>query len=285
MTYRIGVIGDLHAHFDEVDVAHFSDSDYDLLIFIGDLGGGSRESTLRVARTMAKLRKPALVMPGNNDTVDIDELAAELAHRSGMRRLGAIGRGEAASADDAMVRLCGFSSHRIVAAGREVTLIAGRPHSMGGAELSFADYMQQTYDVDSMSTSSARLRALVETTETRDVVFFSHNGPTGLGAEPEDMWGCDFKPGGGDWGDPDLAHAVDHARQRGHRVLAVVGGHMHLKTKSGEQRPWLKELDGVSYVNSARVPRIFSDSGDVWRHHISLVFDGDTVEIAEQLMR
>ncbi len=107
---RIGVIGDLHTHWDDIDVAQFNTTDYDLLFFTGDLGGGSVDSSLRVARTISRLNVETLVMPGNNDTGDIHQLAAELSHRSGLKRLTGIrqGAGEAINS----IRLCGYSSHR-----------------------------------------------------------------------------------------------------------------------------------------------------------------------------
>ena len=86
-TFRFAIIGDLHTHWDEVDLAQFSRSDYDLLYFTGDLGGSGVDSSLRMARSMAGLRQPTLVMPGNHDTVDINELAAELAHQNGLNQL------------------------------------------------------------------------------------------------------------------------------------------------------------------------------------------------------
>ena len=264
---RIGIIGDLHTHWDDLDVALFDASHYDLLVFIGDLGGGSADSSLRIARIMSRLTKPALVMPGNNDTGDIASLAAELTHRGGLRRLGAI-RNE--SSWPAAVRLCGYSSHRLVQDGIDVTLIAARPHSMGGPDLSFADYMASSYDIPTMQASARRLRALVDAAPSRDLVFVGHNGPTGLGGAAEDMWGCDFRPGGGDWGDPDLAGAVGHAQASGRRVLAVIAGHMHLRTKGGIERAWRKERDGVLYVNAARVPRIIHARDQVRRHHVAV---------------
>ena len=85
----MGIVGDLHAHWDAVDVEQFDDTVYDLLYFPGDLGNGSRESSLRMAREMSRLRKPALVMPGNNDVGDIAALAAELSYRKGLSWLAA----------------------------------------------------------------------------------------------------------------------------------------------------------------------------------------------------
>jgi uncharacterized protein (TIGR04168 family) len=281
---RIGVIGDLHTHWDDVDVAQFGRSDYDLLLFTGDLGGGTRESCLRAAKTMSRLSKRAFVMPGNNDTGDIAELSAELAYRSGIKSLFAVRRGmpdSTGGVETAPIRLCGYSNHRLTEGAVDVTLIAGRPHSMGGRELSFPDHMESTYGVDDIAASTARLLELVDRAETENIVFLSHNGPTGLGDAPHDMWGCDFKPGGGDWGDPDLAAAIDYAIESGKRVLAVIAGHMHLHTKCGNERPWRAERDGIVYINAARVPRIFARNADVVRHHVALTVTAEGVEVEE----
>ena len=99
------------------------------------------------------------------------------------------------------------------------------------------------------------------------------------------MWGCDFKTGAGDWGDPDLAEAVDYARAKGHRVLAVVAGHMHLRTKGGGERPWKQTLDSVDYVNVARVPRIFSTTDGAARHHVCLTVTESGTDFEELVLR
>ena len=280
---RLGVIGDLHTHWDDIDVAQLNGSAYDLLFFTGDLGGGTPQSSLRIARDLSRLTKPTLVMPGNNDTVDIDALAAELTHRTGMAKLSAMKQGES-SAAGGQAQLCGYSVHATPVPELDLTLVAARPHSMGGPELSFPDYMRTTYGIASMQDSTDRLVSLVDAAQTSRLIFLAHNGPTGLGAEPEDMWGCDFKPGGGDWGDPDLTTAIDYARQQQREVLAVVGGHMHLRTKSGALRPWQAQRDATLYVNAARVPRIFSGKDDVYRHHVALSVDAAGVTAEEVVL-
>jgi uncharacterized protein (TIGR04168 family) len=267
-TFRLAVIGDLHTHWDEVDLAHFAGSDYDLLYFTGDLGGGTADSSLRVARSMAALRRPTLVMPGNNDTGDINALAAELAHQNGLNQLMSIATAAKGASDPIM--LCGYSHHLIHAGELDISLIAGRPHSMGGPNLSFPEYMADTYQIDSLETSRQKLFEIVEQADAEHLIFLAHNGPFGLGEQPHDMWGCDFKGDGGDWGDPDLAEAIAHARRLGKTVLAVVAGHMHLRTRQGCERPWKMDIDGILYINAARVPRIFSGEDDVYRHHVSV---------------
>jgi uncharacterized protein (TIGR04168 family) len=279
---RFGIVGDLHTHWDDVDVRQFAASDYDLLFFAGDLGGGAADSTLRVARSVARLRQPTLVMPGNNDTVDIEQLAAELALQGGVSRILAITRAATASASD--IRLCGYSLHELRSPTVSVDIIAGRPHSMGGPTLSFPDYMAATYDIHSLADSATRMRALVDASESQDLIFVAHNGPTGLGAQPDSIWGCDFKPGGGDWGDPDLEEVIAYARSRGKRVLAVVAGHMHLRTKQGSERPWELKSDGILYINSARVPRIFSAADGARRHHLSMQISAEGIVVNEVLL-
>ncbi|MEH6516051.1 MAG: metallophosphoesterase [Halioglobus sp.] len=282
-SFRLGIIGDLHTHWDSVDVAQFANLDYDLLFFTGDLGGGTQDSSLRVARGISGLRQPTLVMPGNNDTGDIDQLAAELAHQSGVNQLMSIARNEDQTTSG--ITLCGYSLHPVRCADMDIDIIAARPHSMGGPDLSFPEYMQQTYGVLSMADSIARLRQLVDQAQSGRLVFLGHNGPLGMGEQPDDMWGCDFRnPPGGDWGDPDLAAAIEYAVQSGKQVLAVIAGHMHLRTKQGSERPWLIERNGITHINASRVPRIFSGKDDVYRHHVALTIGANSIEAEEILL-
>jgi uncharacterized protein (TIGR04168 family) len=278
---RIGVIGDLHTHWDDIDVVQFNRSSYDLLVFIGDLGGGTSGSSLRIARSISRLKKETLVIPGNNDVCDMAELAAELVHRSGLRHLDALRTG---AEHRAPVRLCGYSAHRLTRGSMDVTLIVGRPHSLGGSELSFPDHMASNYGVETLEASTERLRALVDEVETEAVIFFSHNGPTGLGDRPSDMWGCDFRPGGGDWGDPDLEYAIDRALERGKRVLAVVAGHMHRRTRQGAERDWITERQETLFVNAARVPRILAVEDEIHRHHVAITVRTEGISIEEVLL-
>ena len=280
--FRLAIVGDLHTHWDHIDLMQFARSNYDLLYFTGDLGGGTPDSTLRVARSLAQLQQPALVMPGNNDTLDINELAAELTHQNGLNQLMAITN--AAEVPSNPIELCGYSHHHIRTPDMNIGLIAARPHSMGGNLLSFPEYMGATYGIDSLEQSAERMIELVDSTDTENLIFLAHNGPVGLGENAHDMWGCDFKEDGGDWGDPDLSEAINHARSIGKRVLAVIGGHMHLRTKQGNNRPWSASVDDTLYINAARVPRIFAVEDDVHRHHIVMTIGKNGIEVEEKLV-
>jgi len=280
-VFRLAVVGDLHTHWDAADLRQFAIADYDLLFFTGDLGGGTQESSLRVARSMAQLSTPALVMPGNNDTDSIIRLEAELAHQRGIGLLSAIAGNR--ERRNQSIALCGYSEHRLIIGQREISLIAGRPHSMGGPELSFPEFMSENYGVDNLTQSTERIKSLVDSA-AQQLIFISHNGPKGLGDRENDMWGCDFKDNGGDWGDPDLALALDYAKESGKQVLAVIAGHMHLRTKQGEERAWQREVDEKLYINAARVPRIFSDKSNVYRHHVAVTIDEYDLSVEEVLV-
>ncbi|MEM1153673.1 MAG: metallophosphoesterase [Pseudomonadota bacterium] len=279
-SFRIGVVGDLHSHFDEIDVHQLNEQHYDLIFFTGDLGGGAQGSSLHMARIMSDLDGPVLVMPGNNDTIDITELGAELMHRHGLHMIRAIATHHE---EPGAIALCGYSHHPIAIGGRHVSLIAARPHSMGGPSLTFADHLAHTYSIHSLVESVSRLKSLIDEAN-EEIIFLAHNGPYGLGSEPGDIWGCDFKAGAGDWGDTDLTEAIDYALSLDKRVLAVVAGHMHLMTKQKVERPWRVESNGIDYINAARVPRIFNREDGVYRHHVCMTLTQDQLEIEEILL-
>lgn len=268
----IALVGDLHSAWEPEDIGHFNRSDYEIVLFTGDLGRSRSQDGRRIARSVSHLKQQVLVMPGNNDVDEFPHIKAELTYR----------RARAALLDDeeeaarvqpqqGSARLCGYSVHPLDLNGLELTLIAARPFSMGGPELAFSQALERSFGVGSMAASIERLRALVDRAPTRDLLFLAHNGPTGLGGQPEDLWGRDFHPDTGDWGDPDLRAAVDYAREKQHRVLAVVAGHMHWELRDREhQRRWQLQRDGVLYVNASRVPRVFSAGASSLRQHIRL---------------
>jgi hypothetical protein len=67
-------------------------------------------------------------------------------------------------------------------------------------------------------------------------------------------------------------------------VLAVIGGHMHRRTKCGNERPWQLQRDGTLFLNPARVPRIYSQDDDIHRHHVSITLTPEAIEVAEILV-
>ncbi len=280
---RIAVIGDVHLAWTDADVAYFDGSDYDAILFVGDLPDLNHGRAYEVAARIATLRKPVYLIPGNHDAVTLRQLLAEL---SGQRILCELtARGHGARADKLRsslhgATLCGYSHHHLT---DDIGLIAARPHAMG-ATFTFAPYLERIHGVHSMEESAERLCALVEASPCSRLIFLAHNGPTSLGDAKTDIWGCDFRRSGGDWGDPDLRRAIDFARGTGRQVLAVVAGHMHRLTKQKKNRTWHVVEDGTHYVNAAQVPRIFKHQ-DAWvRHHVSLTIDSSGCEVEDRLV-
>jgi uncharacterized protein (TIGR04168 family) len=280
---RIGVIGDVHLAWDDRDVALLDGAGYDLLLFVGDLAGYGAEGAVRVSRSIAQLRTPSLVMPGNHDAVTTMQLGAEVLSASeAMRDMLSIGMASrVARLRKALGRvpLCGFSLHRFEPG---LTILAARPHSIGGPRLAFRRYLARRFGVRTLADSAARLRGLFdEIAPTERVIVLAHCGPIGLGATRDAIYGNDFRPGAGDWGDPDLAAALAHATATGKSVLAVVAGHMHHKLRGGGDRTWHVEREGVQHVNAARVPRRRRNAGASERHHVRLTLEGAKVGVEQ----
>ena len=213
-------------------------------------------------------------MPGNNDAHHLPQIAAEFTLPRGISGFLA-----AASGDHAVVRMCGYSAHQVGTGVDALTVLAGRPCAMGGDEFSFAEQIARVHGVSDMQQSRERLRELVDQAQS-PLLILAHNGPTGLGEKSNDMFGRDFHPDAGDWGDSDTRDLIDYALSTGNTVRAVVAGHMHQATHDGG-RPWMLEKNGVLYINAARVPRIFATKVCQVRYHIALDIDGDNVTATE----
>lgn len=284
---RLGVVGDVHLDFDEVDAEQLDAAGYDAILFVGDLAAYSHRGGLQVARAIAGLKTRALVIAGNHDAAHVGQMAAEVFEAEALIGLMNVGqRGRVDDLERALepAELVGYSRHRIEVEGHAIDVVVGRPHSAGGPRLAFRPHLRERYDVDDLEDSVRRMTALVDESDADALLFLSHNGPAGLGGKRDDIWGCDFRDEEGDFGDLDLERAIDHALRRGKRVRAVVAGHMHHELRGGGHRRWLLERDGVLYVNAARVPRIFERGGRTLRHHVALSIEPDRVRAREVLL-
>jgi uncharacterized protein (TIGR04168 family) len=284
----VAVIGDLHSAWEVEDIGYFQRGAYPIVLVTGDLGHSGSQDGRRIARSLAQLRPQVLVMPGNNDAADYPYIRAELTYRRARADLllDAVAEGHSLPPSTASAQLCGYSLHSLELHGFAFSMVAGRPFSMGGPDMAFAQALARLHQVQSLRDSTERLCALVDAATTEHLVFFAHNGPSGLGALADDIWGRDFHPDAGDWGDSDLRVAIDYATQRGRKVLAVVAGHMHW-TVSGQsqlQRRWQLQRDGILYVNAARVPRVFSHGQQSLRHHIHLQLSPSGASAEERLI-
>ena len=280
---KIAVIGDIHLLFSEADATYFNGSDHDLLLFVGDIYNYSPRRGLEVAAELARLDKPALLIPGNHDAAHPTQLAAELTGRSSLIKITGWGHAKRVKQLESIVggvNLTGFAVHEL---GEDLSLVAARPHSMGGQQVAFAPYLQSAYGISDMSESAQRLRELVDQCKGQRLIFLAHNGPVGLGDRRHDIWGCDFRKEEGDHGDEDLREAIEYATAQGKRVISVIAGHMHHRLRGGGTRSWSIRRDGILHINAARVPRIFREKGATYHHHIDLHVKADSVEAVEVL--
>ncbi|MBC7172371.1 MAG: metallophosphoesterase family protein [Polyangiaceae bacterium] len=281
---RIAVVGDIHLAFDEREVRALDAAGYDLLLFVGDLAGYRVGGGLEVARTIAKVRTRALVIPGNHDAVTGAQLASEIfSAPEAVRDALSIGmeeRVDALARALAPVPLVGYALHRIDELG--LTVLSARPHSIGGPRIAFRRYLDARFGVGSIEASAARLSSLFDQVPTGErILVLAHNGPRGLGAKRSDLFGCDFRPEEGDFGDGDLEAALAHAGRTGKSVVAVIAGHMHHRLRGGGQRRWLETRDGITFVNAAATPRRRSgESGDEG-HHVRVVLEPGGVRVEE----
>lgn len=279
---RFGILGDVHTLFREEDVEVLDARGYDAILAVGDLASLKPNSDIDTARRMARLKTPTYLHPGNHDGVTPPQLLAEVIGSDVLSRWFGLGQKERVGRLRAAIEphvLTGYSLHPI--AEGAVDLVAGRPHSFGGRRLSCVDYLSDSFGVDSMEASTAKLKSLLAETSAPDVLVMGHNGPFGLGTEPTDIWGCDFKPEKIDFGDPDLSAALANSPARG-RVRAVVAGHMHHRVKGKRGfRSWSETRDGILYVNAASVPRI-EGKEQPRGHHVRLTLEPGRVQ-AEQV--
>jgi uncharacterized protein (TIGR04168 family) len=284
MEFKIAIIGDIHGSWSLRDVRDFNRSDYDMLLFVGDLPSKlGLPSEYKIASLLGELKKPAFLMPGNHDGTSLFQLVCEVLH------IPYPFPGEAESQFKNMNRLkqclgsvavVGYSHHTLFKP-LDLGLISARPHSMGGG-LNFKTYLSKHFGVASMDESSALLRDLVDSSPHRRLIILAHNGPFGLGESSTAPFSADFGRGKGDWGDRDLRDAVEYAKTSGKAVLAVIAGHMHHLTNLKTLRTWKVVRDDTVYINAAKCPRIYNTSEGRFRHHIRLVIDENGCNITEE---
>lgn len=288
---KIALIGDIHSFWTPWD-NDFLAQNYDVALFVGDLPGRLHQNTLTIATQLAQLTIPAFLVYGNHDAVTIPQLFAEIFAWPKLSHLWARGQKKRVKQLEialGKVRACAYERHSLPWNKDTIDLICGRPHAMGGGRLSFEPYMKEC-GIANLHQAVGRYKELIDTADHAELIFLSHNGPSGLGASSTDIWGNDFQKGAGDFGDSDLAEAVDYARSQGKHVLAVVAGHMHhhVRQRSLQDGQRIKALraEGTLYVNAARVPRIYQEAGQTIHYFQELVANSQgAIEANEVLWR
>lgn len=236
---NLTVIGDLHRWWRPADAAFLELTRPDLSLFVGDLG----DEDVEMVRNIMGLPVPKVVLLGNHDAWQsfgrrtCTEKLTESLHILGEDHLA-------------------YAVREVPAAG--ISIVGARPFSWGGQSLRSPELYDEIYGVHTMRQSAAAIFDAARNAHHRDIVILAHNGPLGLGDQPQDIFGKDFGKPGGDWGDRDLALAIQRMEGIGLRVRAVIAGHMHhrLAYPRGAERTRFVRRGDTLFINAAYVPRV-----------------------------
>ncbi len=250
---RLAIAGDLHGDWTCHDEQLLEQLRPDALLFVGDLSDGD----LRLVKAITRLKLPCAVILGNHDR-GRDRSGERLRQQISM--LGDL---------DCSWKLRNWSTP-------EVAIVGARPCSSGGG-YQLSEAVQSVFGPVTEQQSVDRIvQAASDAPDDWPLVLLAHSGPTGLGSDASSICGRDWKHPHIDWGDRDLAIAVETLRRRRAADL-VVFGHMHhsLRGGKGERMTFHRDRYGTAYVNAACVPRSGSDeAGQTLIHFTWVEFEG-----------
>lgn len=239
-------MGDVHRWWRPADATFLERTRPDLSLFVGDLG----DEDVEIVRLIAGLPVPKVVILGNHDAwQSFGRRTSTAKLRECLHLLG----------DDHLA----YAVREVPTAG--ISIVGARPFSWGGPSLRSPELYDEVYGIHTMRQSAAAIVDAARNAQHRDIVILAHNGPLGLGAETHAMFGKDFGKPGGDWGDRDLALAIQRIEGSGLRVRAVIAGHMHhrLVHPRGAERIRFARRGDTLFLNAAFVPRVHkAENGD-----------------------
>jgi len=267
---KIAVVGDVHNSWDADDALALKHLGVDLVLFVGDFGNESVE----VVRAIAGINMPKAAIFGNHD--------AWYSASDWGRKQCPYNRQKEDWVQD-QVELLGITEvgyGKLDFPALDLTVVGSRPFSWGGEVWKNARFYQERYGVTNFEESTARIVAAASNATSNNLIFLGHNGPTGLGAHPEDPCGKDWNPIGGDYGDPDLAVAIDQVRKLGKTIPLVTFGHMHHRLRHTQKRLRTQlaiDSQTTVYLNAASVPRIVQTQTGHYRNFSLVSLQAGTV--------
>ncbi|XP_027919877.1 uncharacterized protein LOC114178265 [Vigna unguiculata] len=244
-SIRIAVVGDVHDCWNfEQDSKALEFLQPDLVLFTGDFG----DENLEVVQSVANVEFAKAVILGNHDAWFTRQFSRSQEKDKVQLQLECLGEEHVAyrRSDFPLIK---------------VSVVGGRPFSCGGKSLSQKKLLSARYGVKDMDESAKRIqKAALGTPDDHFLILLAHNGPTGLGSDLNDICGKDWDFGGnGDYGDPDLAHAISLLKKDDQvSIPLVVFGHMHkeLAYGNGFRKMIVVGADNTIYLNGAIVPRV-----------------------------
>lgn len=245
----IAVIGDVHDRWELEDNLALQHLGIDLALFVGDFGNESVD----IIRLIANLPLPKAVILGNHDAwytaSDWGRKKAPYNHDQ----------------EDRVQQQLDLLGSTHVGYGRldfpqyNLSVVGARPFSWGGSQWKNHKFYRDRYKISNFEESTSRIVTAAKNSRYERLIFVGHNGPFGLGAQPEDTCGKDWQPLGGDHGDPDFAAAIAQTLSLGKSISLVTFGHMHHRLRHRQDRLRTRvnnDAGGIVYLNAAAVPRI-----------------------------
>lgn len=274
----IAIAGDIHQQWDDNDVAVLQALQVDLVLFVGDFGN----EDLAVVRQIAALPLAKAVICGNHDAW---YTATPWGRRKRPYNPALEDRVQAQLEVLGPVHV-GYGHLDFPHLG--LSVVGARPFSWGGSQWRNRTFYRERYGVSSFEDSTAKIIAAAQQATQPHLIFIGHNGPTGLGEQPEDICGKDWKPIGGDYGDPDFAAAIaqlhPQLEARGQSIPLIAFGHMHHRLRHRKDRlrtaAVVRRPDHRLYLNAARCPRMIETEAGVVRNFSLVTLIGGAIATA-----
>lgn len=266
----IAVVGDVHDQWETADNDALEGLKVDLVLFVGDFGNES----VPVVRKISRLSVPKAVIMGNHD--------AWYTASGWGRKKCPYDRSKEDWLQDQLDILgdihVGYS--KLDFPQFNLSVVGSRPYSWGGPEWKNKQFLSDRYQVSGFKDSTEKIMSAVQETSEQNVIFLGHNGPAGLGRDPEDICGKDWQPIGGDHGDPDFSQAIAQSYDLGKKIPLVTFGHMHHRlrhTRSRLRTRVVTNAEQTVFLNAACVPRVIEENGQKLRNFSLVSLDNNTV--------
>ncbi len=280
---KFALIGDIHGYFDDFDVQYFNQSDYDCLLITGDIPDFFHINK-NVYKKLYQLNKKTFLIYGNHDGFSFLEMASEIFRWESFRikKIEKYKKRKRELLLDSENPLLKAGGYQIELLNSNIAIFLTRPHSIGGSFISYPLVLKEIYNVYDMDSSFLKMKSMLDEffskNSVQNLIILAHNGPKGLGNEPHNIWGCDFNPKIGDFGDSDLQKLIEYCELKKISIPFVVAGHMHHKLSKkaikynpeyrNTYRDFFTKKGDIYYFNPARVPRIFKKDGKFMHYHI-----------------
>ncbi|WP_332299721.1 TIGR04168 family protein [Prochlorococcus marinus] len=242
--------GDIHGSWLKEDHDLLMALKPDAILFVGDLGDGH----IGNVKAIRRLDIPKALILGNHDR------GKDLSGFHLKQQLDLLGD------IDCSWRHCNW--HNL-----QLSIVGGRPCSSGGG-FYLSPQIKSVFGPITLHDSVCRIVSAAKQVPLENpLIILAHSGPTGLGSQASSICGRDWKLPPIDWGDQDLAIAINQI-QKQRSLDLVVFGHMHhrLKRSKGFRETFFYDsIRDTCFLNAACVPRRGNDENGVALCHLSWV--------------